>query len=175
MSINGITSQNPYGSTQITKTQPQNEVYISITDTKRISKISNLEQYEALIQRFLSGESEFENPSSMKPLTEDQIALRGLMREYQRTDTRTLSQMQASMQLANKNFFNYWTSSGNTGPMPGRLLSADGSFHIFNSKAEKDEFMKKNTVNFLEKVMSVINDEKQNESANKSNVLDIKV
>lgn len=180
MSINGITNLNRYAAIQMTKTQVTNQAESSVvatnkTDTAkfnmqaskstayddvsgRIANIPNLEQYEALIQRFLSGESEME--SADKPLTEDQIALRGLMREYQRTDTRTLSQIKGDMQKASNNFLDFWQSSGNTGPMPGRLLSSDGSFKIFNSKAEKDEYMKTQKMDFLSNVMSVINSKK---------------
>jgi len=159
MSIGGIINQNQHASTQIVKQQLQNQTKTEKTVSRgfagEIDNIPNLEQYEALIQRFLSGSSELE--SSNKPLTDDQVALRGLMREYQRTDTRTFSQVQANMQLASRNFFSAWQSEGNTGPRPGRFITADGATHIFNSKAEKDAFMKDNTMNFLRDAMFVIN------------------
>lgn len=177
MSINGISNLNYQAAMKMTKTQFTNQAKMSAaatgkaTDTAtfnthaskpaayddvagRIANIPNLEQYEAMIQRFLSGESEME--SADKPLTEDQIALRQLMREYQRTDTRSLSQIQGDMQKANNNFREYWQSSGNTGPMPGRLLFPDGSFKIFGSKEEKDEYMKGQKMDFLKNAMSVI-------------------
>lgn len=124
----------------------------------RLANIPNLEQYKDVIQRFLSGESELEvMGKGHKPLTEDQIALRKLMREYMSTDTRTPSQMQMDMQKANNNFLNYWQANGNGAPPPGRVIASDGSFKIFNSKAEKDEYRKNTTLDFLKTVMSVIN------------------
>lgn len=180
MSINGITNLNRYAAMQMTQTQVQNQASASTTaafkisgtpkigsQTKktssldglaeRIKNIPNLEQYEDLIQRFLSGESELEvMGEGHKPLTEDQIALRGLMRELRRTDTRSMSQVAADMQQASKNFINYWQSNGNSGPPPARAYSADGSFQIFNSQDERNEHLKKNTMSLLETMMSVI-------------------
>lgn len=195
MSINNITNLNQYATTQMiktqvanqakttavataktadtTKTNTQNNKQVAFDDIAgRIANIPNLEKYEDVIQRFISGESEME--SADKPLTDDQIALRQLMREYGRTNTQSMSQIAGSMKQASKNFMDYWFSSGNKGPMPGRILSADGSFKIFNSKAEKDEYMKNQKMNFLKSVMSVINTQK-NDSANKDKSLDMRV
>lgn len=193
MSINSITNQNQYATTQMvnkqvseqektaaatvktaaTKTNTQTGKQVTYDNIAgRIANIPNLEQYEDLIQRFISGESEME--SAGKPLTDDQIALRGLMREYMRTDTRSMSQIAVNMKQASKNFMDYWFSSGNKGPVPGRMLSADGSFKIFNSKEEKDEYIKNQKMDFLKNVISIIN-AKKNDNAKKDKSFDIVV
>lgn len=194
MSINGITNLNQYTATQVAKTQLQNQASTSTAanakskttntqatqatnpastsaDKARILSIPSLEQYEELIGRFLSGESEME--SAGKPLTEDQIALRQLMRTYRSTDTRTVFQMQSDMQSANKNFLEYWKANGNGNPPPARIISMDGSFQIFNSKDDFRTAINKETMGLLEKIMSVIQSQKSGTAASSSGV-DIK-
>jgi hypothetical protein len=129
---------------------------IKSDNTARIASIPNLEQYESLIQRFLSGESALEEPGTGKALTEDQIALRQLMRIYRSTDTRTPSQMQADMQRANQNFNSYWAANGNGAPRPARTIAPDGSFEIVNSIAERNASMNKQMMGLLQEMMSVI-------------------
>ena len=123
----------------------------------RIAMMPNLEQYEALIQRFLSGESKMENYSSNAPLTQDQIALRGFMRELQRTDRRSLAQVQMDM-TRNRNIFNnYWVSSGNMGSRPAVSILHDGTFQIHKTKEEHADFVMNQKFDILKAAMSVIN------------------
>ncbi len=176
MGINGITNSNLYAAMQMARNQflKQSGASASAAATSpqarsatnassrdvagRIANIPDLERYEGAVRRILSGESEPEDPS--KPLTEDQIAIRELMRAYQRTDTRSISQVQQDMERGSKSFFEYWQKHGNGAPMPGRLIKPDGSFVIFNSKADKDAYMKQNSESFLRDVLSVLDERK---------------
>ena len=158
MAINGVTNTSTQSAAATAKKQP------SVTDYKdmlgRIGNIPDLEQYEGAIQRMLSGESEMEDPRSGKPLTEDQILMRKLNREYQKTNPLTPSQQQAVLQNNSRRFTEYWKAHGNGGPRPARAILSDGSFKIFNSEDERYEFMKQSNESFLEKVLSVINERK---------------
>lgn len=199
MSIHGITNLNQYAAAQMTKTQFQNQAGTSAAanakskttsseatqttqtakstpsgiDTSRILSIPNVAQYEELIGRFLSGESEME--SAGKPLTEDQIALRQLMRTYRSTDTRTVGQMQSDMQTASKNFLEYWKANGNGNPPPARMIAPDGSFQILNSKDDLRTAINRETMGLLEKIMSVIQSQKSSSNSDAGKNIDMKV
>lgn len=154
--INNQTAETAKNNIQSTKSTVSNDL------AARLAKIPDLEQYRDVIGRFLSGESEMETMGGpIKPLTEDQIALRKLMREYMSTDTRSMSQIAADMKQASQNSLDAWFSGGNKGPMPGRVLSADGSFKFLYSKAEKNEYMNNQKIDFLRNVMSYLNDGKE--------------
>ncbi len=137
MAINGVTNSPAQSAATTGKKQASATDYQDML--KRIGDIPDLEQYEGAIKRMLSGESELENPGSGKPLTEDQILMRKLNREYQKTNPLTISQQQAVLQNNSRKFTEYWKEHGNGGPRPARAILSDGSFKIFYSKAEQEE------------------------------------
>lgn len=180
MAVSGVNNLNQYLSAQKAKTQIQKQVETSVNEKSpqgevrqpkpaaytdmpgRIDNIPDLERYEGAIRRILSGESAMEDPST--PLTEDQIAIRELNRAYQRTDPRSLFQVQQDMAKGQKNVFEYWKANGQGAPMPGCIIKPDGSFVIFSSKTEKDAYIKQSSESFLREVLSVLEARKNGES-----------
>jgi hypothetical protein len=122
----------------------------------RISAIPDLGQYEGPVSRMLSGESMMEDPMSDKEPSEDQLSIRKLMREYQKTDTRTPYQINQATQDRETRFLDYWRRSGGKGPVPDHVNLHDGSFRVFNSAREKEAFMRSHSLNFLREVLRVI-------------------
>lgn len=169
MTSNGITSthaQTHAASSSASKASKSPKNAASYSDMlSRIGNIPDLEQYEGAIERMLSGESEMEEPGSGKPLTEDQILMRKLKREYQKTNPLTFSQQKAAIQSERTRFIEYWRTVG-SGPPPGYAIREDGSFAIVHSKEEKYEYQKAYNESFIRKVLSVIEERKAASAGN---------
>ena len=156
MAINGVTNTPAHQAVTTGKKQPSATDYQDML--KRIGDIPDLEQYEGAIKRMLSGESEMEHPD--KPLTEDQILMRKLKREYEKTNPLSAAEQGLVMQRERRAAREHWKSIGGSGPMPGSLILPDGTIKLFYSKEEKYDYQKMYDESFLRKVLSVIEERK---------------
>ena len=121
----------------------------------RIRNIPSLSHYKDAFQRLLSGESALEEYG--KPLTDDQLMLRHFMRALGRTDTRSLSQMTADMSSArNKALDASFAAFKAGGGGGGVIVRADGTYTVFNSKAEHDAYIQEYYPGLMRTAMSVM-------------------
>ncbi len=158
MAINGVTNSPAQSAAATGKKQASATDYEDML--KRIGDIPDLEQYEAAIKRMLSGESEMEDPRSGKPLTEDQILMRKLKREYEMTNPLTFSQQSDRMDRRRRAAREQWNASGGSGPMPACFIHPDGTVKFFESDDEKYDYQKRYDESFIRKVLSVIEERK---------------
>ena len=158
MAVNSVINTPAQTAATSSKRQP------SVTDYQdmlgRVGNIPDLEQYEGAIRRMLSGESEMENPGSGKPLTEDQILMRKLKREYEKTNPLTFSQQSDRMDRRRRAAREQWNASGGSGPMPGCFILPDGTAKFYQSEEEKWDYQKRYEESFIRKVLSVIEERK---------------
>ena len=123
----------------------------------RIRNIPNLGQYKDAFLRLLSGASAMEEYG--KPLTDDQLAFRHFMRALGRTDTRSLSQMTADMSSARNNALSALRTAGwSGGGACGVAVLSDGTYKIFNSKAERDEFARERNMELMRTAKSIMDE-----------------
>jgi hypothetical protein len=154
MAINSVTNSPAQAAAASAKKQTTAADYQDML--KRIGDIPDLEQYEGAIRRMLSGESEIEDPRSNKPLTEDQILMRKLSREYQRTNPLSVAEQGLVMQRDRRAARELWKASGGSGPMPASFTLFDGTIKLINSEEEHYEYKKSYEESFIRKVLSVI-------------------